>query len=84
MRALLLRWRFGNFVFFHAEIDNKAIGQFLIGFDMRIEFWRCAALNIFHCRGVERLPKRWIGLNALLHHVGERHLLQYSHHSFQA
>src|ERR1700733_9731566 len=61
-------------VFFHAKIGDKVCGQFLIRFDVRMEFWRCALLSIFHCR-VERLPERRIGFNALFHYVSEGLLL---------
>ena len=59
----------------HAEICDKALGQFLICVNVRVEVWGCAPLNVLHS-GVERLPERRIGFNALLHHVGESFLLQ--------
>ena len=53
--ALLPHWLLDGFAFFHAEIYDKAFGQFLVRFNMRVELWGCALVNILHS-GVERLP----------------------------
>ena len=60
---LLLHRSLRNLAFLHAEVDDKALGQFLVSFDMRMEFPCCSVPNILHC-GVERLPERRFVLNA--------------------
>ena len=57
-RALFLRrtcGRLSDFIFFHPEIRDKVLGQFLEGFDMRMQPWSCAVLNVLH-GSIERLP----------------------------